>query len=329
MTRNCSADFTAITQYVDGVLANGTENEVTALKRQLLTAIRASPSNLVPDVSAEDLEGLDNASVGILLLTPLNFYQAFGFQNSVLPFCDILETRNRTEVSTTDNGGTALSIAPASGIALEYNINTAWNSFLIALVEVNYDEDFSVDPGYSWAYQSCSEYGCYKRGNPDNEHTIQSQFISIDYFQANCNSTFPGLLPASPNVEASNKYGGWLMQPPNTMMTHGQHDPWRALSPASTERGSPGRKTTQAIPSCNEPPQGNDIFGLIHDGMVHVNDMLVLLNTSDDYHQNSTVSFSKYISAEPYFAGTALFERALETWLPCFGRSGSKATSSI
>lgn len=335
MTRNCSADFTAITRYADGVLANGTQSEVTALKRQLLTAILASPSNLNPAVSAEDLEGLDNASVGSLALTPLNFYQYFGFQDSVLPFCDVLETQNRTNISTTDNGGTARSIAPASGIALEYNISTAWNAFLVALVEVNYDEIDSVSPpdpvqGYSWTYQYCSEYGYYQRGNPENEHTIQSQFVSIDYFQANCNSTFPGLLPASPNVEASNKYGGWLMQPSNTMMTGGQYDPWRALSPASIEHGSPGRKTTQVIPGCNEAPEGNDIFGLIHDGMVHVSDMRALLNTSDFYHQNfSTIGFSSYISTEPYFAGTALFERALEAWLPCFAGSGSNATSSL
>lgn len=125
MTRNCSADLTAITRYVDGVLANGTDDEVKSLKRQLLTAIQASPSDPNPAVSAEDVEELDNASVGSLLLAPLNFYQYFGFQRSVLPFCDLLETQNRTNVSTTDNGGTARTIAPASGIALEYNISTA------------------------------------------------------------------------------------------------------------------------------------------------------------------------------------------------------------
>ncbi|KAI3397057.1 hypothetical protein diail_11293 [Diaporthe ilicicola] len=325
MTRNCSADFTAITRYVDSVLANGTQSEVTSLKQQLLTAIQASPSNLSPAVSAEDVDGLDNAAVGSLLLTPLNFYQYFGFQRSVLPFCDVLETQNRTSISTTDNGGTAKSIAPASGLALEYNVSTAWNAFLVALVELNYDEIESVSPedpvqGYSWTYQYCSEYGYYQRGNPDNEHTIESQFISIDYFQYSCNSVFPGLLPPTPNVEASNRYGGWLMQPSNTMMTGGQYDPWRALSPASIETGSPGRKTTQTIPACNQPPQGDDIFGLIYDGMVHVSDMRALLNLSDYYHQNfSTIGFSSPISTEPFFAGTALFESALQTWLPCFG----------
>lgn len=330
MTRNCSADFTAITRYVDNVLANGTSEEASTLKKELLTAIEASPTNLTPSVSNQDIEELDNPSAGSLLLTPLNFYQYYGFQQSVAPFCDILETQNRTNISTTDNGGVSKAIAPASGLALEFNISTAWNAFLVALVETNYDEIESPSPpdlvqGFSWTYQYCSEYGFYQRGNPENLHTIESQFISLDYFQSSCNATYPaGLLPSSPNVASPNKYGGWLMQPSNTMFSSGEYDPWRAYSPASTEQGSPGRKTTQYIPECNQAPEGDNLFGIIYDGMVHVSDMRALLNESDYYHQNfSTVGFSSPISTEPFFAGTALFERALEKWLPCFGTGQS------
>lgn len=325
MTRNCSADFTAVTRYVDGVLANGTEGELSALKKQLLTAIAASPTNLTPSISAEDVEELDYATVGSLLLTPLNFYQYYGFQRSMAPFCDILETQNQTTVSTTDNGGTSRAIAPASGLALEFNISTTWYSFLVALMETDYDAIKSPTPsdpvqGYSWTYQYCSEYGYYQRGNPENVHTIESQFISLEYFQANCNASYPGLLPPSSHVAAPNSYGGWRMQPSNTMFSSGQYDPWRAYSPASIEDGSPGRKTTQYIPGCNQAPEGDDVFGIIYDDMVHVSDMRALLNEGDYYHQNfSTVGFSSPISTEPFFAGTALFERALEEWLPCFG----------
>lgn len=325
MTRNCSADFTAVTRYVDSVLANGTDAQVSTLKKELLTAIAASPTNMTPAVSDQDVEELDNPSAGSLLLTPLSFYQYYGFQRSVAPFCDILETQNRTTVSTTDNGGITKALAPASGLALEFNISTAWNAFLVALTETDYDAIESPTPpdpvqGFSWTYQYCSEYGYYQRGNPENLHTIQSQFVSLEYFQANCNATYPGLLPPSPNVAAPNKYGGWRMQPSNTMFSSGQYDPWRAYSPASIEEGSPGRKTRQNIPECNQAPEGDDLFGIIYDGMVHVSDMRALLNESDYYHQNfSTVGFSSPISTEPFFAGTALFERALEKWLPCFG----------
>lgn len=336
MTRNCSADFTAITRYIDSVLTNGTDSEVTQLKIQLSTAIQASPANRDPEINASEALMLSSADVGNLIQTPLSFYQYYGFERSVLPFCDILETQNRTNVSTTDNGGNSLSISPASGLYLSTgNITLTWQSFLTALAEIDYDSLESPSPsdpvqGYSWTWQYCSEYGYYQVGNASNPHTIESSFISLDYFQAGCNSTFPSLaenrmLPSSPNVAAPNKYGGWNMRPSNTLFTSGQFDPWRALSPASTEEGSPHRRSVQTIPTCNEPPAGNDIFGLVHAGMVHVSDMRALLNESDYYHQNfSTVGFSSPISVEPFYSGTALFERALESWLPCFNSSRSK-----
>lgn len=329
MTRNCSADFTVITNWVDSILANGSATDVSELKTQLYRAVQASPRDRNPEINTSEALALRASDIGNLLLTPLDFYQYYGFERSVLPFCDLLETQNRTHVCTTDNGGTSISISPASGLALTYNITVAWQAFLTALIETDYDSivsPASPDPvqGYSWTWQYCSEYGYYQRGNPENPHTIQSRYISLDYFQAGCNATFPtlaanGILPLPPNVSASNRYGGWNMKPSNTLFTSGQFDPWRALSPASIEEGSPMRKSVQNIPDCNEPPQGDDIFGLVYSGMVHVSDMRALLNESDYYHQNfSTIGFSSPVSVEPFYAGTALFKRALEKWLPCF-----------
>lgn len=167
-----------------------------------------------------------------------------------------------------------------------------------------------------------------QRGNPDNPHTIESRFISLESFQAACNETFPVGLPPHPNVAAPNKYGGWFMNPSNIMWSSGEYDPWRALSPASIEVGSPNRTTLQDIPACNVAPANDTIFGIIYRDMVHVSDMRALLNTSDVNHQNySTVGFSSPISTEPFYAGVSLFQSALEAWLPCFGnRSYSDMT---
>ena len=104
------------------------------------------------------------------------------------------------------------------------------------------------------------------------------------------------------------------------MFTSGEYDPWRALSPASIETGSPNRTTVQDIPPCNVAPPNDTIFGLIYRDMVHVSDMRALIKENDPNHQNfSTVGFSSPISTEPFYAGTGLFQAALETWLPCFG----------
>ena len=165
-----------------------------------------------------------------------------------------------------------------------------------------------------------SETGYYQRGNADNVHTIESRFVSLDLFQSQCDETFPEGLPPSPDVSKPNKYGGWHINPSNTMFSSGEYDPWRALSPTSIEIGSPGRKAVQDIPDCNEAPAAGTVFGPVYRDMVHVSDMRALLNKSDVNHQNfSTVGFSSPISTEAFYAGVGLFQMALEKWLPCFG----------
>ncbi|KAK4992669.1 hypothetical protein LTR50_001003 [Elasticomyces elasticus] len=209
-----------------------------------------------------------------------------------------METFNNTVARTTDKGGTAPAIASESGIALTHNITAAWHAFLTGIAEIDYD---SI---------------------PHADDPIQDSswpFYSLDLFQAGCDAAFPLGLPPRPNVAGPNKYGGWLINPPNTMFGSGEYDPWRALSPVSTEIGSPNRTTSRRIPECNVAPPNGSVFGIVYRDMVHVSDMRALLNGCDVRHQNfSTVGFSSPISTEPFYAGTGLFQSALEVWLPCF-----------
>ena len=329
MTRNCSADYSAVTRFVDSVLTDGSAADIMTLKTELWTAVNSSPGGQAPTTTnITEIQALTNPNIASLLLTPLNFYQYYGFARSILPFCDILETRNNTHIRTTDNGGTIPALATESGLAATYNISTAWHAFLTGLAEIDYDTiPYKDDPiqDSSWMWQYCSEYGYYQRGNPANPHTIQSKFYSLDYFQQSCNEMFPESLPKSPRVSVPNKYGGWYINPSNTMFSSGEFDPWRTLSPASTEAelGAPMRKTTQNVPACNVAPPKDEVFGIVYKDMVHVSDMRALLNTSDVNHQNfSTVGFSSPISTEPFYAGVGLFGTALEAWLRCFRESG-------
>ena len=190
-----------------------------------------------------------------MLLRPLRQYQSCGFERFVLPFCDVMETFNQTSVSTTDNRGTSPAIAPSSGIALTYNITTAFSAFLTGLAQEDHKDhspptnSINLINRMSWIWQTCSEYGFYKRGNPADPHNIVSRFYSLDLFQSQCNEAFPtgDRLPARPEVQKVNIYGGWDINPSKTMFTDGEFDPWRSLSPNSpyVEVGAPNRRSVQ------------------------------------------------------------------------------------
>lgn len=152
MTRNCSTDYTHITNYVDSILANGTTEEQNELKLALYTAVQSGPGDQAPsNINETEAEALSNVEVASLLLLPLSFFQYYGFES----------VSNQTQVRTTDNGGTRPAIASESGIALTHNITAAWRAFLVGTAEIDYDSvPYDSDPiqNYSWMWQYCSEY---------------------------------------------------------------------------------------------------------------------------------------------------------------------------
>ena len=98
MTRNCSADYTHITNYVDSVLANGTTTEKKDLKVALYAAVKSDSGGRKPaHFNRSEAEQMTNVDVANYLLIPFNFYQYYGFEASVQPFCDIMETFNDTQ----------------------------------------------------------------------------------------------------------------------------------------------------------------------------------------------------------------------------------------
>ncbi|KAI5272045.1 hypothetical protein E4T47_04646 [Aureobasidium subglaciale] len=197
------------------------------------------------------------------------------------------------------------------GIALSHNTSTAWSAFLVGMAGLSTDASTpTVDAGTStddeetviddvarcsWGYQVCSEFGCFPRGNPENPHTIQSKFTSLESEQKRCDIMFPDILPPEPAVWKIMKYGGWKMNPSNTMWTMGEFDPWTALSPASTLEDAPSRRSVQAIPDAGVPPPDDVFFGIVHEGMSHAKDL-------DIQHGNMFASNSS----------VSLFQKALE-----------------
>ncbi|EKM50837.1 uncharacterized protein PHACADRAFT_130303 [Phanerochaete carnosa HHB-10118-sp] len=310
LTRNCSADWVAVTKYVDATLANGTDAEQILLKQRLLGARASSPTKNVT-VSLATAANTSDVSAAGVLMDPLDFYQYYGFNASLLPFCNILETHN------------FIVDAQEFGLAAADSIEVALDSFLTGLVQINYDE-IPGDPDdpvadLSWMWQYCSEYGFYQRGDPNNPLSIETSFLSLELFQQECNNTFGSGLPPSPQVEHVNKYGGWDMSPSNVLFTMGEFDPWRTMGLASIEDNSPHRLPSVVVPRCNEAPAYPSFFGLTHANMVHVSDLRVLLTPDSNHSDFRTVGFYSPVSQEPFYSGLALFELALDEWLPCFG----------
>ncbi|KAI5196092.1 hypothetical protein E4T38_08706 [Aureobasidium subglaciale] len=251
---------------------------------------------------------LEDVDVARALESPLTGYQYYGLDVFLQPFCDRMETMNST-IDSSDNG-----------IALSHNISMAWSAFLVGIAGIHTDalsplgiagiftnasSPFeSIGPAEairSWLNQLCSELCAFHCGNPKNPHTIQSRFMSIDTYQEYCNNTFPGILPSKPDVFKLNRYGGWRMNPSNTMWTAGELDPLTALTPASTLEDAPGRRSVQMIPDAGMPPPDDEIFGIVHEGMVHAVDLSAGDGTEKAF--NDSVS---------------LFQKALAKWLPAF-----------
>lgn len=80
---------------------------------------------------------------------------------------------------------------------------------------------------------------------------------------------------------------------------------------------------TRFLCRCNEAPPYPSFFGLTHANMVHVSDLRVLLTPDSNHTDFQTVGFYSPIAQEPFYSGLALFELALDEWLPCFGRKSA------
>ncbi|KAJ7880338.1 peptidase S28 [Mycena olivaceomarginata] len=315
LTRNCSADWVAVTKFVDDTLNGTNETLQIDVKFDLLKARLSGPggnTSRADSLTRKRANATSSVNAATILMDPLNFYQYYGFQDSLLPFCNLLETQNSTAEAF--EGG----IVSASGV------NAAFDAFMVALGELDYDSipGSADDPvqDRSWMRQYCSEYGFYQRGDPENPLSIETSFLSLELFQKECSDTFPDL-PSSPQVQLVNKYGGWNMTPSNILWTNGEFDPWRTMGLASIESNSPQRKPTVVVPPCNKPAPGNSFFGMTYSQMVHVSDMRVLLVPDSNHTDFKTVGFYSPVSQAPFYTGLGLFQLALDDWLPCFHSS--------
>jgi hypothetical protein len=74
LTRNCSADWVAVTKYVDDTLRNGSDSEKVRMKQRLLEANASGPEKNAT-VDAGTAANTSNVQAASILMNALNFYQ--------------------------------------------------------------------------------------------------------------------------------------------------------------------------------------------------------------------------------------------------------------
>lgn len=186
---------------------------------------------------------------------------------------------------------------------------------ILDAIEAN-NRHFSERPGgasglsqldnQAWEYQTCTEYFQFRTGAPENPYNIISTlFTPQALWDDMCKRQYPWLdRPTDQDVHTPSLYAGWDKNVSNVMFVTGLQDPWHEVSIAPKNGLIPqapwNRTMTDKIPSCDELMTENEVFGLVFSEGRHCSDLIP--------------------GSEDALKATELFKKALEVWLPCFGR---------
>lgn len=329
MPKNCSFDVHSAITFADELLTSRYHEEETILLRNLIFYIR--PFIRAPMTTTaktpEDLTHWEIAEVlAYVFQRSFVALQSFGYERSLGKFCDRIESwdRDSPELASLDIPSAIKSLEQPSfdgaptdeGIAATQPVQVALHAFLAAtFAKIKEDNEFFLGTGpwrkpldhASWTWQLCSQFAQFHISPYPSSTSLISKFYDWDnhdiYY---CRDVHPYLPLGEPDVEEILKYGGWEMNPSNVMFTAGELDPWRTLGVQSDVEINPealGRKSTRVIPRCGETPRDDEVFGIVHKGAYHV---------ADFQKQRGGPKGAVDISL-------ALFEEALNVWLPCFG----------
>ncbi|EOD48584.1 putative serine family protein [Neofusicoccum parvum UCRNP2] len=305
---NCTKDIHAAILYMDDLLEDETAG--AALKEQFLGRNAANNSA---------------ATFGDALSTIFWYWQGYGVEYGLRQFCDWIETDHGAYNAS--NGTVAGADGWAASRGADFVVKQ-WasypdfaatvNSFLdtncegpnapsnTTATECNLDKRFEDPATISWTWQYCTQWGFLQSANL-GPNQIVSRWNSLQHQADICRRQFPtaslDLIPAWPRDNETNEsLGGWDIRPSNTYWSGGEFDPWRTLSPLSTEDFAPHPVLTQTAPACNVSTSQDEIFAYTIPGAQHCYDF------------------------KTYFAPGAIsrkyFTDALTEWLKCFKPSG-------
>lgn len=154
-----------------------------------------------------------------------------------------------------------------------------------------------------------SSKGYFQSANLGDSQLL-SKYNSQEHQRDICHRQFPTaqepLFPDWPRTEETNKhFGGWYIRPSNVYWSGGEFDPWRTLSPQSSESWAPHPELTgdKEAPECNVETDVSENFAYVLKGAQHCYDFRTTFaggKVSRDY-----------------------FHNALTKWLKCFKPGGN------
>jgi hypothetical protein len=325
MPKSCSADVHAAVTWADDILTTGSEKEVELLKRAVWLTNSANPRNVSFASTPDDLSYWNISQILSYPFQGSFFnFQSWGYAQSLGIFCNQLEswdpssstpftiTSNLSALSTNSLGRTPTSSGLASST---HSPKNAFYAYIFSVINKSI-QDWNMFPQNprtlpdtaSWTWQLCTQFAQFQVSQFPSPHNLVSRFYNItNHEEWYCRGMFP-YLKGKPEVEEILRYGGWKMRPGNVVWTNGGIDPWRTAGVQSYRGINPealDRPTTQEVPKCGESPEGMEVFGAVWEGQLHGSDL-----------STRNVAFA----GSPVEKGLELFGRALDEWLPCFGR---------
>ena len=279
MAQNCSKDISLVIDHIDGILLNGTDEEVTDLKTMF--GLQTIEHN---DDFAQALEN------GPWLWQSNQFYTNYsGFYK----FCDFIEN-----VAADGNFGNT-TVPDANGVGLDKALDgyAKWvNTTLLPgfCESYGYDDfngtyntecfdtyntsspyftDYTVRNAFDrqWLWMLCNEpFAYWQDGAPTERPSIVSRLVTGDYNQRQCPLWFPtegnysvGSV-AGKTVDDINAYtGGWSVENTTRLTwTTGEFDPWRTTGVSSQFRTGGQLESTPEHP-VNLIPSGIHCSDLI------------------------------------------------------------------
>lgn len=250
-------------------------------------------------------------------------FQSDGMNGNLKDFCEHLKADTDTN-RTSNSDGLALIYGSqyvterfASWPGLAHYVNAYQHTNCKGLNETEplsckLSKQNTNPDAQAWIWQYCTEWGFFESNNI-GPHTLLSKYLTLEYEQSVCNHNFPsalksGALPPRPQADTFNaEFGGWTIRPSNVYWSAGQWDPWRPLTPLSTEGFAPKDVNfTTEVPACGVQTGEDTLFGYIIENAEHGFDLTptVMDSTSIQASQNH-------------------FRRALRGWLPCFKSKSS------